>query len=137
MTIHFKIVSPEGYEVAVTKNGELVVGTLSYSEPYYVELGVDDQIYNVVPAKVNKRFVITGMIIGADRNVATDATVHIYESLSEDGTTDKDIFRGDINKGETIPLSGLNVATQEARWINATTDNDDIDLTIAGYYVNA
>lgn len=121
----------------VTARGELVVGSLEYSTPYYKELGVDDQIYTVVPAKAQKRFVITSIIIGADRNVTTDTSVHIYESATPDGTTSKDIFRGDINKGETIPMIGLNMITDETRWINATADDDDVDLTILGYYVDA
>ena len=126
-----------GSTARVTVNGELVVGTLDYSAPYYVELGVDDQVYNAVPAIVGKRFVIVGLLVGADRNVTTDCSVHIYESLSADGTSDKDILKIDLNKGEHTYLNLINMATQTTRWINATTDDDDVDLTVFGYYVDA
>lgn len=125
-----------GRVVKVTPNGELVTGTLEYSEPYYVELGVNDQIYNAVPAKVSKRFIIVGLLIGADRNVTTDCTVHIYESLSADGVSDKDILVIDLNKGHHTYLNLINLSTQSTRWINATTDDDDVDLTVFGYYVD-
>jgi len=127
----------KGHLAKVTPNGELVTGTLDYSEPFYVELGVDNQIYNVVPAKVNKRFIIVGILIGADRNVTTDCSVHVYESLSADGTSDKDILTIDLNKGQHTYLNLINLSTQSTRWINATTDDDDVDLTVFGYYVNA
>lgn len=126
----------QGHLAKVTPNGELVTGALSYSEPYYVELGVDNQIYNAVPAKVGKRFIIVGMLIGADRNVTTDCSVHVYESLSAVGTSDKDILIIDLNKGQHTYLNLINVATQSTRWINATTDDDDVDLTVFGYYVD-
>jgi hypothetical protein len=123
--------------VHVTSNGELAVNSLTYSEPHYVELGVDDQIYNCVDAKNGKRFIIVGILIGADRNVTTDCSVHIYESLTVDGTTDRDILTIDLNKGEHTYMNLINLSTKEARYINATTDDDDVDLTVFGYYVPA
>lgn len=137
MTLPVRILGSNKIQVKVTARGELVAGAIEHSQPFYVELGVNNQIYNVVPGLASKQFVITGMIIGADRNVSTDCTVHIYESTSADGTTERDIFIGDINKGQTLPLIGLDVITQATRWINATTDDDDVDLTIFGYYVTA
>lgn len=135
MTLSVRVLGSNKRQVNVTKRGELIVGSIEYSEPFYVELGVNAQIYNVVPAIAGKRFVITGTFIGADRNVTTDATVHIYEALSVDGTSDRDLFISDITRGAFVPITGLNIITQSSRWINATTDDDDIDLTIAGYYV--
>ena len=122
-------------EARVTSNGELVVGSIKYSAPYYKELGVNDQIYNVVDALTNHRFIIVGILIGADRNVTTDCTVHIYESTTVGGTSAKDILRIDLNKGEHTYLNLINLGTEVHRYINATTDDDDVDLTVFGYYV--
>lgn len=121
----------------VTEAGELVVGSLAYSEPFYVELGVDAQIYNCVPHKPQHRFIVVGVLIGADRNVTTDCTVNIYESLTVDGTAEKELLTIDLNKGEHTYLNLINMATETNRYINATTDDDDVDLTIFGYYVRA
>jgi hypothetical protein len=135
LTLPSRIIGTNKVQARVTERGELITSAIEHSQPYYVELGVDAQIYNVIPGVVGWRFVITSIIIGADRNVSIDCTVHIYESLSADGTTERDIWRGDINKGETLPLIGLDIITRPTRWVNATTDDDDVDLTILGYYV--
>ena len=128
----------EGYKASVTKRGELIVSSLAKSEPYAVELGVDLQVYNVVPAISGKIFVMTGMTVGADRNVSTDTSVVIYEALNaETSTITKLIWRGDINKGQMATPPMDNVATQSTRYINAYCDDDDVDLTIFGYYANA
>lgn len=136
MTLPSRIIGNNKVQANVTARGELIVGAIAYSEPFYVELGVNDQIYNVVPARAGKRFVITGAFIGADRNVTTDASIHIYEALSVSGTSERSLFRADINRGDFVPITGLNVVTEPARWINATTDDDDVDVTLAGYYVD-
>jgi len=125
-----------GVSAKVTKNGELVVGTLEYSAPYYKRLDVDNQIYNVVPLKAGKRFITVGMLIAASRAVSTDTSIHIYESTSSEGTTSLDILKVDLNKGEHTYLNLINLVTSGAVWINATCDDDDVDLTIFGYYVD-
>jgi hypothetical protein len=122
-------------QARVTSNGELVVGTLFYSEPHYVELAEAATIYNCVDVKTSHRFIVVGILIGADRNVTTDCTVHVYESTTVGGTTARDILRIDILKGQHTYLNLINLATQANRYINATTDDDDVDLTIFGYYV--
>ena len=42
-----------------------------------------------------------------------------------------------VTIGEHTYLNLINMATQTTRWINATTDDDDVDLTVFGYYVDA
>lgn len=121
----------------ITKNGEVVVGSLMYSEPYAVSLAVDDQVYNVVPAITGKRFVITGAIVGAGRDVSTDTVIFVYEALADDtNVIDKLIWSGTLNKGGILPLSGLNIATQSTRWVNAYCDDNTVGITLFGYYVN-
>jgi len=122
----------------VTSNGELVVGTLDYSEPYYVELGVDNQVYNIVPAVSAKRFIMVGILLGADRNVTTDTSIQIYEATAADTTAvnaSRSILTIDLNKGEHTYLNLINVATDGVKYINGVCDDDDVDVTIFGYYV--
>ena len=121
----------------VTKNGEIVIGSLDYDEPYAVSLAVDGQVYNVVPAITGKRFVITGAVVSAGRDVTTDTVVVVYEALANNtNTIDKLIWSGTLNKGGILPLSGLNMATQSTRWVNAYCDDNTVDITLFGYYVN-
>ncbi len=123
--------------VKVTPNGELCINSLTYSEPHYVELGVDAQVYNCVDAINKHRFIVVGMLIGADRNVTTDCSVHVYESDTPDGLSTRDILTIDLNKGQHTYLNLINLSTEASKYINATTDDDDVDLTIFGYYVPA
>jgi hypothetical protein len=123
------------HHAKVTNNGELVTGSLVYSEPYYAELAEPATVYNVVDARNTERFIVVGMLIGADRNVTTDCSVHVYEADDPAGTSVKDILRIDLNRGQHTYLNLINLSTEPARYINATTDDDDVDVTIFGYYV--
>lgn len=122
----------------VTENGELVNSALAYSMPYYVKIIAADDIHNIVPAEVGKRFVSTGMLIASSKNLAAEKTVEIYESLSaESGDHAKDIISMDMLKNERVPIPLEHAATESTRWINANCDGNDVSITIWGYYVNA
>ena len=122
----------------VTKNGEMVVAALDYSQPYYVMITVADQVYNVVPAKTGKRFISTGMLIATSKNLSVEKTIEIYEAL-QDGDADhaKTIIIVDMLKNERLPVPLRNSATESTRHINAKCDGNDVSITIWGYYVDA
>jgi hypothetical protein len=122
----------------VTKNGEMPTGALNYSEPHYVKITVANDIYNIVPAETGKRFVSTGMLIATSKNLSTEKTIEVYESLAADsGGHAKDIISVDMLKNERVPIPLRNAATESTRWINANCDGNDVSITIWGYYVNA
>lgn len=122
----------------VSKNGELVNSSIDYSAPYYVKITVADDIYNIVPAIPEKRFVSTGMLIASSKNLAAEKTVEIYESLSADSEVHaKDIISMDMLKNERVPIPLEHAATESTRWINANCDGNDVSITIWGYYVDA
>jgi len=122
----------------VTKNGEMVSAALNYSMPYYVKITVANDIYNVVPAVVGKRFVSTGMLITTSKNLVTEKTVEVYESSDAgSGVHDKDIISVDMLKNERVPVPLENAATESTKYINANCDGNDVSITIWGYYVNA
>lgn len=87
---------------------------------------------------VNQQFVITGLRFKADRDVSTtvDATVIIYEASSASTTTvDKIIHQELVIRGESVSLFPLNLLVSEGKFVNAKTDDDDIPMTIFGYYI--
>ncbi len=127
----------DGNVSRVTKRGELIVGSLDYSEPYYRELPQKDFIYNIVPAVVNQQFVITGIIVSSAKNVSADTVVDIFQSRTENGAIEFPLFTFTILKNTTIPISGLRVITKTTRWINVSADDRTINITILGYYVSA
>lgn len=75
----------------------------------------------------------------ADRDVSAtvDADVIIYEADSDTETTvTRVLFEEAMVRGEHTGLSGLNILVSAGKWVNAKTSDDDIHMTIMGYYVN-
>lgn len=128
-----------GFKVKVTKSGELVVAPLAYDETMFVELAEDDTAYNFYEPKPQKQFVITGVLAYGDKQVSavTNATVIIYEADSIDTlTVDKVLLQFEIGQNQSIPISSLRTLVNVGKWINSKTDDDDIHMTIMGYYIN-
>ena len=124
----------------VSGSGELVVAPLHYSESVFQELGVINTAYNFFLPKAHKQFVITGFSLKADRDVSqsADATVIIYEASAIDSlTVDKTLFQDAMIRGERTGYTNVNQLVNEGKFINAKTTDDDIHVTIFGYYINA
>ena len=120
----------------VTTRGELVVASIAFSEPYFNAMTVDDQVYNFTEPSAGMQFVITDIVAGADRNVgATGVDISIYESTTATGTSSKDILTLSLSKQTSTNLIGLNLITSTGTYLNATMDDNNVNLTILGYYV--
>lgn len=122
----------------VTSAGELAIAPLDYDETKFVELAVDDTAYNFYAPKPNMQFIITGIRAKADRQVdnVTDATVIVYEAESVDTTTvSKTLHQEAMIRGESFTLLPLHIKVNPGKWINAKTTDDDIHMTIMGYYI--
>lgn len=126
-----------GRRARVTKAGELVVAPFTYDETEFRELAEDDTAYNFYEPKPGHQFVITGFNMKADRDVSQtiDAVVIIYEAESIDTTTvAKTLFQEAMIRGERTSLS-THILVNSGVWINAKTSDDDIHMTIMGYYI--
>jgi len=123
----------------VTARGQLVVAPLSFSEPYFNAMTVDDQVYNFTTPKTGLQFVITDIIAAGDKNVtaSTGVEIVIYESATASGVSSKDLFILNINRLGAANLIGLNLITTIGTYLNATMDDNNVNLTILGYYVEA
>ena len=123
----------------VTRRSELVVGDIDYSEPYYKFADATNTAYNLVPPKTGKRFIVTGFIISANRNVGTTgANIDLYEAASATSTSvTKQIYKDDIAKQTRIVFTGAKMIMTEGTWLNFKTDDDDFHVTVFGYYVIA
>lgn len=127
-----------GRHAQVTESGELVVAPLKYDETQFVELAEPDTAYNFYEPVPSEQFVITGLNFKADRQVSTtvDAQVIIYEAVSIDTTAvAKVLFQEAMVRGERTGLSSLHILVNVGVWVNAKTDDDDIHMTIMGYYI--
>lgn len=122
----------------VTQLGQLVVAPLAYDETEFRELAAANTAYNFYVPKSGQQFVITGIRAKADRQVSNtdDANVVIYEAAAPDATTvSKVLHQEAMIRGESIALLPVNIIVNTGVWVNAKTTDDDIHMTIFGYYI--
>ncbi len=127
-----------GNKAHVTVNGQLAVAPIEYDSVATVELAEPNIGYNFFKPKAHMQFVITGIRMRADRDVAqtADATVELYESDSATSTTvTRAIWTENMVRGESVALFPVNILLSEGVWLNGKTTDDDIFATIIGYYV--
>lgn len=122
----------------VTTIGQLVTAPYAYDQTQYVELAEADTAYNFYGPRNGEQFVITGFIAKADKQVSTtaDADVVIYEATASDTTTvSKVLFQTVMVEGDLLAAIPLNIVVTTGVYVNAKTTDDDIHITIMGYYI--
>lgn len=125
---------------SITSRGALVVAPYSYDETEVKTLGTADAGVTFYKPVVNKRFVITGVLAAGNLSIAANAlaTVTIFESATEDSATStKDRLQFGMTRLQVETISPLNILIKEGVFLNAKTDDDDILMTIMGYFVPA
>jgi hypothetical protein len=131
------IVGPNGTAVKISKLGQLITAPIAYDEVTVVTLDVNGTGYNLFPAKAGKQFVITGILLTADSNVTGSANIDIYEADAVDeATIVKSILNIELLKNGYRDITGLNILATEGAYINGKTDDDDVFVTMMGYYIN-
>ena len=136
MPVPSHIIDPHnGLAARVTEFGQLVVSPIAYSTPVTGTLAVDDVAVNFVEPQGNHQIVITDVILSSDKNVGVDgAAVLVYCATAIDETTVADgILEVNMLKNTARDLIGLNLIVGEGKWVNAKTDDNNIEVTI-GYY---
>lgn len=124
----------------VTSSGALVTAAFAYDETKFGELGTDDAGVNFYKPKADQQFVIRGIIAAGNLSIAANAlaTVVVYEAAASDtATADKTLIQFGVTRLQTLSLLPLNILVNEGKFINAKTDDDDIFMTIMGYYIPA
>lgn len=124
----------------ITDRGQLVTGALSFEQFYLGSTASNNVAVNVVPPKTGQRFVITSIILSADRSVGLNGAVtDIFENTTgpTNGTVDKQIIQEEIGKQTRMVAPALNIIVTEGRWVNVKSDDVIVRCNIAGYYVKA
>ena len=127
-----------GHLAKVTHAGELVIVRGNYDQTFQDSMTSINTAYSLVVPKAAKQFIITGIVINADKNVsATDgAVVEVYEATASDTTTaTKTILTLNIGKNSTIPLTGILIQTTKGVYLNSKTDDATVNITLLGYYL--
>lgn len=125
-------------DVRVTAAGAVVTAPFAYDDTKFVELAEDNTAYNFYKPKAGLQFVITGIRAKADRDVSqtADADVVVFEAAAIDSTTaDKVLHQEAMVRGESVTLIPLNILVNSGKFLNAKTSDDDIHMTIMGYYI--
>jgi len=139
MSLDVRIVDPRNGKVAtVARSGALAVGPSHTSLPFNAELAIDDTPVNIVPAVADTSFCITGIILTGNKNISAtvDATVVIYVADDEvTATVRTEVLTIPVGKSSQIVINPILVEIEEGKWINGTTSDDDVFVTILGYYV--
>ncbi len=127
------------YPAQVSKRGQLVVGPLDFGKAYNTEANVINTAFNLVPPLTSKKFVITDLVIYANKAVgASDARVELYEADDiTDTTVSETLFLQEMVKQTRLVMDTLNILVNEGKWINVKTDDNTVFVTVVGYYVDA
>ena len=122
----------------VTSIGQVVTSAFDYDLVIYKELAADNTAYNFYEPKHGKQFVITGIILVADKQVSSNATadVVIYEADAMDTTTvSKVLLQTGMIQDQVQVLLPLNILVNAGKFINGKTTDDDIHANVLGYYL--
>lgn len=128
------------YGARFTESGELITSDISYDDTSFNELDLVNTAYNFYLPKVGSQFILTSLLAYGDKQVSgsTNATVTIYEASEENSiVVDKILIQFEIGQNQSVPFTPLRLKTTEGKYINAKTDDDDIHMTILGYYIRA
>jgi hypothetical protein len=62
--------------------------------------------------------------------------VVVYEGTSATTTTvSKTLFQIEMAQVSNIALTPINILVDSGKYVNAKTDDDDVHMTIMGYYI--
>jgi len=123
----------------VTSIGQLVVTSLFYDETEFNFLNATAATaFNFYSPKAGKQFVITGIIAQANKDVSNTAlaTVIVFEaSQLDDASADKILLEFGLSRFGVLNAPPLNIIVNEGKYVNATTDDTSVLMTIMGYYI--
>ena len=130
--------SHSGRTARVTQFGQLVTAPLAYSKPVQKVLDTPNTAFNFVEPSAGNFIVITDILVYASKSVSntTPADIQIFQSDEIDSlTVVEGIARPQLIAGSNSELIGLNLIVSPGRWVNATTDDATVQITIMFYTV--
>lgn len=125
--------------VGVSENGEMHVAPLHHNQSIHYKMDTINTAYTFAEIQTGKEMHLENILIYANKGVGTnDATVTIYTSLEANSLIIEDtIMEFEIPKYGTRDLIGLNLRLGGGVYLNAKTDDNDIFLTMMGFYADS
>lgn len=142
MAVPINIVDPlTGRSAKIVNGGAVAVLPPEYNLIFSVKMDVAGQVYNLVPPKPNNYFIGNLLIMTANKNVGVnDATISIYAASAADealGAGNIEFLSTEMVQKTQIVIPGMNVRTLDAgAYINCVTDDNDVYVTLFGYYTS-
>ena len=127
-----------GHLARVTHAGELIIVRGNYDSTFNAAMTSINTAYNLVTPKSGFQFIVTGIVLNADKNVsATDGAIaELYEATTDTTTTSsKTLLTLNIGKNTTVPLTSILIQTTKGVYVNAKTDDATVNITLLGYYL--
>lgn len=126
-------------EASVSSQGEVIVREFDYSDFNTQFLDTINTASNHFKPKDGFRFVIKGISISGNRNIGVNGSIYsLYTANSATSTTIIDEpFTAEIPKSSVLVAILPAIRIAEGVFLNSKCDDDDIRVTIYGYYVPA
>ena len=120
-----------------THVGQLVTAPFDYDLVVSKNMAVINTAYNFYDPKPSYKFVITGILMGGDRNIGNLGSLTVvYQATSPTTLTEsRTIMSVDIAKNGTRDILPMNVLIDEGAYINAKCDDNNVYVSITGYYI--
>jgi hypothetical protein len=139
MSTPVNITGPGREQVAKIVTGNaLAVGPPSPSDTFNATLDVDNVAVEVVPGLANQSFCVTGLLVTGNKSISTtvDAIVTIFQATADDLTVSvKDMLVVPIARSSQTLATGILLEVPAGRFLMAKTTDDDVLVTILGFYV--
>ena len=139
MGIDTRIIDPEtGRSARVGAGGAVATGPARPSTSFNGTLGVNDAVVNIVPARSNRIFCVTAIILTGNKAIDpnTDAVVNIYTAVNETSATAvSTLITLPVARSSQTILTAILVESGEGEYINGKTSDDDVFVTILGFYL--
>ena len=139
MTIDTIIIGGRGkpHRVGVSKNGELITSQLSFDMGIRKVLDSTGTAFNHVEPESGKKFIITGLVINADKNVTASAVTEFYEADSPtNATASTALLTIDVPKNETVVITNIRMETSTGVYLNSKTDDATVNYMVLGHFVD-
>lgn len=124
--------------VDITPNGEMVVSAIKPNISVHHKMDTINTAYNFAPIVTGKRMILQNILVYGNKNVGiNDATVTIYTADALESTTPiRTVLEFEVPEKQSRDIIGLNLDLGSGVFLNATTDDNDVFLTMMGYYVD-
>jgi len=128
-----------GRQVKVTTDRAIAVGPSNPSLSFNATLEVDDTPVNIVPAKGGHIFCVTGFVLTGNKNISAtvDAVVNIYSATSATSATAvTTLLTIPVGRSAQSVITPVLVEAEEGLFINGKTTDDDVLVTLLGFYLD-